>query len=61
VATNRFAGWLVTRDGTRRFEGPFSLPLGPEWAAVPDGPVTFGAPPKEISLGPADDPGGCLP
>jgi multiple sugar transport system ATP-binding protein len=56
---NLFAGQLVTQDGSRRFEGPFSLPLrAADWSGAPDGPVTLGARPEEIALGPADDPGG---
>ncbi|MFI5262132.1 MAG: ABC transporter ATP-binding protein [Candidatus Limnocylindrales bacterium] len=56
---NLFQGQLVAVDGGRRFEGPFTLPLaGADWSGAPTGQVTLGIRPEEISLGPADDPGG---
>jgi len=56
---NLFAGQLVTRDGARAFEGPFTVALAAaDWAGTADGPVTLGVRPEEIVLGPAGDPGG---
>ncbi len=55
---NIFEGTLVTANGERRFDGPFSLPLPPGAAnGQADGPVTLGVRPEDISLCPEGTPG----
>jgi multiple sugar transport system ATP-binding protein len=48
---NLFEGRVVTTDGARRFAGPFTVALSPDaLPGVPDGEVTLGVRPEDVSL-----------
>jgi ABC-type sugar transport system ATPase subunit len=58
---NLFEGTLVTADGERRFDGPFSLALPPGTLRErPDGEIVLGVRPEDVSLCPDGTPGQVL-
>jgi ABC-type sugar transport system ATPase subunit len=55
---NLFEGRVVTADGNRRFEGPFSLDLSADsLPGVADGEIVLGVRPEDVSVCPDGTPG----
>ena len=55
---NIFEGRVVTADGNRRFEGPFSLDLAAgALPGVADGEIVLGVRPEDVSVCPDGTPG----
>ena len=55
---NLFEGRVVTTDGDRRFDGPFTVELSPDAPpGVADGEVVLGVRPEDVSLCPDGTPG----
>jgi ABC-type sugar transport system ATPase subunit len=48
---NLFEGRVVSENGSRRFEGPFSVELSPQLQPrAADGPITLGVRPEDVTL-----------